>query len=52
MGLFPGAIAAFRGQQAHGLEGPFFSVKEMLPVSTLEVLVLVNENTGLSFKGA
>lgn len=30
--LFPGAIAAFKGAKAHGLDGPFFMAKEILAV--------------------
>ncbi|KAG8939238.1 DNA-directed DNA polymerase alpha subunit pol12, partial [Tulasnella sp. 408] len=31
IGLFPGAMAAFKGMTAHGQEGAFFMVKEVLP---------------------
>ncbi|KAG8890689.1 DNA-directed DNA polymerase alpha subunit pol12 [Tulasnella sp. 332] len=48
IGLFPGAIAAFRGALAHGLEGPFFSVKEMLPLPPLKAPVL-SKASGRSF---
>lgn len=32
IGLYPGAIAAFKGSKAHGQEGPFFMVREILLV--------------------
>ncbi|KAG9019888.1 DNA-directed DNA polymerase alpha subunit pol12 [Tulasnella sp. 427] len=32
IGLFPGAIAAFKGITAHGQDGAFFMVKEVLPL--------------------
>ncbi|KAG8955868.1 DNA-directed DNA polymerase alpha subunit pol12 [Tulasnella sp. 424] len=38
IGLFPGAIAAFKGITAHGQEGAFFMVKEVLPLPPLKPL--------------
>ena len=38
--VFPGAMAAFKGSKGHSLEGGFFMVREILPVS-LEVCLRI-----------
>lgn len=49
IGLFPGAIVAFRGKRKDGLEGPFFEVKELLPVRDSPYRTLSHLILSLSF---